>query len=133
MSGVGTGCYLVARLMRAQVGQYKDVAVNLKFGQASLLSMGDEEYLATHLCIEDGEGKVLTHRLRVKIWKLVATQSKNQCLKAPSGALTRPAGRIIFLIDGKPYSWYQYRMTTMGGLGYKMQAKTIWRDSDLDY
>ena len=51
----------------SQVASYKDMAVNLKFGQASLLPMGDDEYLATHWCIEEGQGKILTHRLRVKL------------------------------------------------------------------
>ena len=51
----------------SQVANYKDMAVSLKFGQASLLPMGDDEYLATHWCIEDGQGKILTHRLRVKL------------------------------------------------------------------
>ena len=49
-----------------QVSRYRDMAVNLRFGQASLLPLGNEEYLATHWCIEDGQGKIRTHRLRIR-------------------------------------------------------------------
>jgi sialidase-1 len=50
-----------------QVSQYKNMANNLKFGQASLLHMGGDEYLAFFWCIEDGQGKILTRRLRAKV------------------------------------------------------------------
>ena len=50
----------------SQIANYSDMAVNLRFGQASLLPVGDGEYLATYWCIEEGQGKILTHRLRVK-------------------------------------------------------------------
>ena len=51
----------------AKIGRYKDMAVNLKFGQPSLLPMGDGQYLATHWCSEDGQVKIRTHRLRVTV------------------------------------------------------------------
>ena len=51
----------------SHISEYKDMAVNLKFGQPSLLPMGDGEYLAAHWCVEDGVAKILTHRLRVKV------------------------------------------------------------------
>ncbi len=51
----------------SQVSQYKDMAVNLKFGQPSLLPIGDGAYLAAHWCVEDGVAKILTHRLRVEV------------------------------------------------------------------
>lgn len=50
-----------------EVARFKDMAVNLKFGQASLLPLGDGEYLATHWCVEEGQGKILTHRLRITV------------------------------------------------------------------
>ena len=37
----------------------------IRFGQASLLPLDNGEILATHWSIEDGQGKVRTHRLRV--------------------------------------------------------------------
>lgn len=37
----------------------------LKFGQPSLLRLSNGDVLATHWCIEDGQGKIRTHRLRV--------------------------------------------------------------------
>jgi len=49
------------------VSQYKDMAVNLKFGQASLLPLDDHEYLAVHWCVEDGLAKILAHRLQITI------------------------------------------------------------------
>jgi sialidase-1 len=38
---------------------------SLKFGQPSLLRISAEELLATHWIIEDGQGKIRAHRLRV--------------------------------------------------------------------
>lgn len=38
---------------------------NLKFGQPSLLRLNPEEFLAAHWSIEDGQGKIRLHRLRV--------------------------------------------------------------------
>ena len=37
----------------------------IRFGQGSLLRLRDGDILATHWCVVDGQGKVLTHRLRV--------------------------------------------------------------------
>jgi hypothetical protein len=37
----------------------------IRFGQASLLRSGSGDILATHWCVVDGQGRVLTHRLRV--------------------------------------------------------------------
>ena len=57
----------------AQMGQqtrdgqkFHEFASSIRFGQASLLRLSNGEILATHWCIEDGQGKILTHRLRVK-------------------------------------------------------------------
>jgi sialidase-1 len=49
-------------------GQQKMVQTfsSLKFGQPSLLRLSEEEFLATHWIIEDGQGKIHTHRLRVR-------------------------------------------------------------------
>lgn len=40
---------------------------SLKFGQPSLLVMDNGEVLATHWCIEDGQGKIRSHRLRISV------------------------------------------------------------------
>ncbi len=40
---------------------------SLRFGQPSLLRLCDGEILASHWMIEDGQGKIRTHRLRVKV------------------------------------------------------------------
>ena len=42
-----------------------EFAGSIRFGQASLLRLRDGDILATHWCVVDGRGKVLTHRLRV--------------------------------------------------------------------
>ena len=52
-----------------QAGKEQNFVPLLKsicFGQASLLRLDNGEILATHWTIEDGQGKVRTHRLRVK-------------------------------------------------------------------
>ncbi len=38
---------------------------SLRFGQPSLVRLMNGDVLATHWCIEDGQGKIRTHRLRV--------------------------------------------------------------------
>lgn len=38
----------------------------LRFGQPSLVRLTDDEFLAVHWAIEDGQGKIRTHRLRVR-------------------------------------------------------------------
>jgi sialidase-1 len=49
----------------SKVGQFADMAKQLKFGQPSLLPLENGEFLATHWAVEDGQGKILTHRLHV--------------------------------------------------------------------
>jgi len=44
---------------------YTNMGQNLKFGQPSLLLLGNGEFLATHWAVEDGQSKILTHRLQV--------------------------------------------------------------------
>ncbi len=39
---------------------------SLRFGQPSLLQTGDDEFLAVHWCIEDGQGRIRAHRLRAQ-------------------------------------------------------------------
>jgi len=39
---------------------------SLRFGQPSLLHLGEGEFLATHWCVEDGQGKIRLHRLQVR-------------------------------------------------------------------
>jgi sialidase-1 len=40
---------------------------SLRFGQPSLVALQGGEFLATHWSIEDGQGKILAHRLRVRL------------------------------------------------------------------
>lgn len=40
---------------------------SLRFGQPSLLRLSNGDVLATHWCIEDGQGKIRTHRLRITV------------------------------------------------------------------
>ena len=40
---------------------------SLKFGQPSLLSLDNGEILATHWCVKDCQGKIITHRLRINL------------------------------------------------------------------
>ena len=42
-----------------------EFAGSIRFGQGSLLRLTNGDILATHWCVVDGQGKVLTHRLRV--------------------------------------------------------------------
>lgn len=49
-----------------QVKGFKDMGENLKFGQPSLLNLGNHEFLAYHWAIENGQGKILAHRLRLR-------------------------------------------------------------------
>ncbi len=48
-----------------RIGSLKDMGTNLRFGQPSLLPLGNSEYLAAHWAIENGQGKILAHRIRV--------------------------------------------------------------------
>ena len=49
-----------------RVAAYATMAVSLKFGQPSLLRLSETEVLATHWAVEDGQGRILTHRLQVE-------------------------------------------------------------------
>ena len=44
-----------------------EMFTSLRFGQPSLLQLADGQVLATHWTIEEGQGKVRTHRLRLEI------------------------------------------------------------------
>lgn len=50
-----------------KVGGYSTMGQNLRFGQASLLRLDDGDILATHWAIEEGQGRIHTHRLRVEV------------------------------------------------------------------
>ena len=50
----------------SRVGNYSGMAMSLKFGQPSLLRLDDGEILATHWAVQNGQGRILTHRLRVE-------------------------------------------------------------------
>lgn len=47
---------------RAMIDMFKA----LRFGQPSLVAMGDDEFLAVHWAIEDGQGRIRAHRLRIR-------------------------------------------------------------------
>ena len=51
----------------SKVGAFAQMAIQLKFGQASLLRLDDGDILATHWAVEEGQGRILTHRLRVTL------------------------------------------------------------------
>jgi sialidase-1 len=44
-----------------------EMFASLKFGQPSLLKLPDGEILAVHWAVEEGQGKIRIHRLRVKV------------------------------------------------------------------
>ena len=48
-----------------KIGSLKDMGANLRFGQPSLLPLDAGEFLAAHRAIENGQGKILAHRIRV--------------------------------------------------------------------
>ncbi len=50
-----------------KVAAYSTMGHNLKFGQASLLRLDNDEVLATHWAIEEGQGRIRTHRLSVQV------------------------------------------------------------------
>tara|TARA_B100000686_G_C15996549_1_gene574577 strand:+ start:113 stop:409 length:297 start_codon:yes stop_codon:yes gene_type:complete len=51
----------------SDVTAYAQMALSLKFGQPSLLRLDNNDVLATHWAVEDGLGRILTHRLRVDV------------------------------------------------------------------
>ena len=55
------------RASSSQVGVYSQMALSLKFGQASLLRLDNGDILATHWAVIEGQGQVLTHRLRISL------------------------------------------------------------------
>ena len=52
------------------IGRLADMGTGLKFGQPSLLQLDNGDILATHWAIEDGQGQILTHRIRVSLNEL---------------------------------------------------------------
>lgn len=48
-----------------RVSGFRDMGMNVKFGQPSLLELGDGEYLAYHWSIDNGQGRILSHRIRL--------------------------------------------------------------------
>jgi len=47
------------------IGSYSDMSNSLRFGQPSLTKLSDNEFLAVHWAILDGQGKIMTHHLAV--------------------------------------------------------------------
>ena len=54
------------RVATRKVSGYFEMGMNVKFGQPSLVHVVDDEYLAYHWAIEDGQGRILAHRLRIE-------------------------------------------------------------------
>ena len=53
---------------QSQAGQaMSDMFKSFKFGQPSLLKLPSGEFLASHWCIEEGQGRVRSHRLRLAL------------------------------------------------------------------
>jgi len=50
-----------------RMGRVSEMGANLKFGQGSLLPLDNGDILATHWAIEEGQGRILTHRLRINL------------------------------------------------------------------
>jgi len=50
-----------------KVATYATMGQDLKFGQASLLRLDNGDILATHWAVEDGQSRILTHRLRITV------------------------------------------------------------------
>lgn len=48
-----------------KIRSFSDMGCSIKFGQPSLIKLDTEEFLAVHWAIVEGQGKILTHRLRV--------------------------------------------------------------------
>lgn len=59
------GSHLAAQTKAGQ--SMPEMFTSLRFGQPSLLRLSNGEVLATHWTIEDGQGKIRTHRLRLEI------------------------------------------------------------------
>ena len=49
------------------IGTLADMGAKLKFGQPSLTQLEDGDILATHWAVENGQGRILTHRIRVNL------------------------------------------------------------------
>ncbi len=59
----GAGALVQTRGGQQMAAMFK----SLRFGQPSLVALQDGEFLAAHWSIEDGQGKILAHRLRVRL------------------------------------------------------------------
>ena len=55
-----------SRAGAADITSLESMGTALRFGQPSLLRLANGDILATHWSIEDGQGRILTHRLRVE-------------------------------------------------------------------
>ncbi len=49
----------------ANITSYSDMSNNLRFGQPSLTQLSGSEFLATHWAILEGQGKILSHRVKI--------------------------------------------------------------------
>ena len=53
-----------------KVTNWTDMGANLRFGQPSILALGNDEFLAYHWSIENGQGRILAHRFRLHLDRL---------------------------------------------------------------
>ena len=53
------------RALSRHIGTLADMGQGLKFGQPSLLPLDDGDILAAHWALEAGQGRILTHRIRL--------------------------------------------------------------------
>ncbi len=49
----------------SKISSLKDMGANLKFGQPSIMPLGNDEFLAIHWAIEGGQGRILSHKFSV--------------------------------------------------------------------
>ena len=53
------------RAAAAKIGTYAEMTQNLRFGQPSLTRLPNNDILAVHWAVEQGQGRILAHRLRL--------------------------------------------------------------------
>ena len=49
-----------------RVSCYDDMGENLKFGQPAIMQLNDNEFLAYQWAIQNGQGRILAHSLKIK-------------------------------------------------------------------
>jgi len=59
-------CNVWGRAAAMKVTGFGDMGTNLKFGQPALIDIGAGEFLVYHWAIENGQGRILAHLIRVR-------------------------------------------------------------------